>query len=715
MAQIPDFQALGPTPTPTPSYRRPFTDQSGEILARAGEGFGETLQRVGDDQYAQQQQLLNAKAEVGVLDHRLSVANAAETMRQQVASGDVPYEQARAKFDQQVQNIPQPSFEGLKPQIAASLQGETRRTIAQAQFGIDNVVTAARKDDFKDQFGAGLDKLGKLAGMPGANIDQINTQAEVFRPLGRQAGIPESVIDKSLQNFKDQNWLNQATQRSMESKDNMHQLKGLEHDLTAQDGFYAGKLDTDKRNVVLRGVINDRLILQNRIEHEQDKREMKAQGALRQMDEQNMSGIPATPAMMENWQNLTKGTTAESDFGDRVKEEGQIQDVLRKPVDQQISYVQERRAALESQGGSIRDAANLNRLQTAVNQNVNLMQKAPLLFSANRNGTETPPLDLQHLQSPDGQKQVGAQIQDRMATLDALRKQYGSAISTTPLLPQEASELTKQLDTSTPAAKAQMLTTLRNSFNNDDAYQAAMRQIAPNSPVTAIAGQMVGHSSPASTPVWFDRNYAPDMTTPQRILQGEALLNPDKAGKADAEGGKVRASLPMPKDDGTAGLRAQFGEAAGDLFRDRPELGEAHYAVFKDAYASLLAEKGDFKGQGDDALAKQALKMSLGNTADFNGQKVSVPIGMDPTRFSGLIDNAVTAMAHKLGAPPNWAERMPGYQLREMGGLGSGRYEVLNGNLPVTAKGRPFIIDLKQQYTGGNAQGSPDDQARRNP
>lgn len=704
MPQIPDWTAVG-AQTPTPSYRRVQPDESGEILAKGAGSLGQGLETAANDDYVQGQKLLAAKGENAVLDHRLAVQNAAETMRQQVASGDVPYDQARATFDQQVQQIPAPQFDGLNPVVADSLQRETQRSVAAAQFGIDGAVVAARKDDFRAQFGAGLDKLGKLAGMPDANIDDINNQAEVFRPLGRSAGLPEAYIDKTLQNFKDANWFNQATQRSMESKESLPALGDLQHDLTDQDGFYAGKLDTDKRNILLRGVTNDQIVLQNRLEHEQDKREVKAQGALRQIDEQISSGIPATSQMWQQWEGLTKGTTAEPDFQQSMKAEDQVQQVLRAPIDQQMKYVQDKASDLQQNGGSMRDRANLMRLQTAVNQNVNLLEKAPLLYSANRNGTEVAPLDLTSMATPDGQQAVSATISDRMATLETMRKQYGSSVNIQPLLPQETAQLTNQLQQSTPTQRAQLLTTLRNSFNNDDAYQAAMRQIAPRSPVTAIAGQMIGSQAPASTPAWFDNKYAPQLPDVERVLRGEALLNPAAGGKEaaqDQEAGKgaMRGGMPMPDD---RQLRITYGQAANGLFPDRPQLADAHYSVFKSAYASLLAEKGDMKGTGDPALEQQALKIALGTPVDFNGSRVSVPSGMDPTRFNGLVRNAVADAASSMQAPPDWQARIRGYQIREVGSLGSGRYELTNGSAPLMrpdGKG-PFMIDMHNQYLPG--------------
>jgi len=64
----------------------------------------------------------------------------------------------------------------------------------------------------------------------------------------------------------------------------------------------------------------------------------------------------------------------------------------------------------------------------------------------------------------------------------------------------------------------------------------------PDSPATAIAEDLVGAVigglvsaiNPESVPVWYDQRYAPQLTDVQRILRGEALLNPASAGKEAA-------------------------------------------------------------------------------------------------------------------------------------------------------------------------------------
>ena len=138
--------------------------------------------------------------------------------------------------------------------------------------------------------------------------------------------------------------------------------------------------------------------------------------------------------------------------------------------------------------------------------------------------------------------QFSAQIADRMNTLTALRKQYTARRSrSSPLLPQEATQLSHaQLDNATPPQRAQILTALRGAMNDDQAYQAAMRQIAPHSPVTAIAGSMVGNSAPASTPMWFDSKYAPSLDDVAHVLSGDSLLNPNKATTGQQEKGETQ-------------------------------------------------------------------------------------------------------------------------------------------------------------------------------
>ncbi|HEY1900767.1 MAG TPA: hypothetical protein VGG49_13345 [Steroidobacteraceae bacterium] len=716
MPQIPDFTAVGNT-VPTPSYRRPFLDESGAEIASSITGLGAAAEQMDEQQKNQNVAMARAQASNALLDHQLTIKTTAQDIQDQVASGQLSWDQAAQTYQDKVSKLQAPTILNLDPLGQQSLTRGMQQQVNEGQLQVTQIARNGQRQAFSDQFGQAIDKLGKLAGMPGADINDINSKIDSYRPLALTAGIAPATVDKAIQNFKDQNWLNQATQRSMEAKDNMGQLQQLQHDLVDPDGTYANKLDTDKRNIVLRSVINDQLVLQSKLEHESDKREAKAQSAIGQIDEQISSGVPATPSMWEKWQTTTQGTSFEQEYKQRLGDEDKVQSVLRLPIDQQEKYVQDQASALDTNGGSLRDRANLIRLQTAVNQNVNLLQKAPLLFNANRNGTEVQPLNFTALTMPDGQQAFSAQIADRMASLKAMRTQYGASVTPSVLLPQEAGQLSSQLENADYKQRTQMLLQLRQATGDDVAYQNIMRQVAPHSPVTAIAGQLVNANAPANTPSWYDNNFAPQITDVQHVLHGEELLNPASNGKqaqAEQEAGKgaMKNGMPMPQDAGPAGMRAIYGRAAGDLFRDRPEMADAYYSVFKDAYASLLAQKGDMKGLGDPTLQQQALKIALGNTVQFNGSTVSVPRGMDPSNFNGLLKGAIAGTMQQAGAPADWQQRVRGYGLRELGAVGSGQYMLVSGNTPILRpdKQGPIVVDMRDQYLGarGAHRGTPD-------
>lgn len=355
-------------------------------------------------------------------------------------------------------------------------------------------------------------------------------------------------------------------------------------------------------------------------------------------------------------------------------------------------------AAFAIRGYDIRERAALQSM-TARNQD-------PAQFAIDR-GAGWRPLDFTDPQS------VASELRSRAGSAPQLGQQIGVPVNL--LTKGEAKQLADTLDRAKPDDQMGLLAALHRTFPDERAYYSVLAQIAPHSPVTAIAGAKGASPGPTKQPVWFDHKFADsDRVDAEHIVAGEQLLNPRPPEKGERETGATKAPFPMPEDKGPNGLRAIFARQAGDLFRDRPEVGEAHYSAFKAAYASLLAEKGDMKGQGDPKLAADALRMSLGHVIQFNGQAVSVPSGMDPTRFEGLAHNAVRDGARVLGFPPDWEDRIRGYQLREVGAVGSGRYELVNGNAPLMrpdGKGT-FYIDLRQQYTGPKAHGSPEDVAR---
>jgi hypothetical protein len=304
-----------------------------------------------------------------------------------------------------------------------------------------------------------------------------------------------------------------------------------------------------------------------------------------------------------------------------------------------------------------------------------------------------------------------SELKSRLASMPADSARLGGYVP--PLSRSESAQLSQSLTSMAPDKRFAALKGLSQGLSDDRGFQEVMRQVLPGSPVTAIVGTQVGNTNPRVPPVWMDHRFLPDEKDAIRILAGEQLLNPQGGEKGgESKGAK---GFPLPPDQGAAGLRGQFSDKTGDLFRGRPQLADDYFAAFKGAYALLLSEKGDYSGNGDTRLRDQAYKMVVGNTTSIGGKSVAIPPGMDPSRFESIVKAAIAVHAPAVGANPGFEHRIDGYSLLEQGEVGSGRYKLANGNGTITNPNGQgdFVIDLKNQYLASRgARPAPEDQAR---
>ncbi len=188
-------------------------------------------------------------------DYVLRVKEAATTIADRVSTGELAPEEATAEYDQQVARIEAPNLPNRTPAQQELSAGIQRRVLADNR---DYVAVAAHNQFMASgdtRLDLGLDTLQKQGGLPGANIDLLNAKGEIFAQVARRAGVPEEQVARKLQNFKDQNWLNHATEGYLAARDSIPALKVMEHDLTAADGFYAEKIDVNRRNTLLSQVL----------------------------------------------------------------------------------------------------------------------------------------------------------------------------------------------------------------------------------------------------------------------------------------------------------------------------------------------------------------------------------------------------------------------------------------------------------------------------
>lgn len=284
-----------------------------------------------------------------------------------------------------------------------------------------------------------------------------------------------------------------------------------------------------------------------------------------------------------------------------------------------------------------------------------------------------------------------AELTSRARTQDQVSQQIGVPV---PLLSKpEAQQFTQAMTQSSPRQQASILSQLQSVLPDDKAYQSVLSQIAPHSPVMALAGTLTNPPPKGNQPSWYDTQFQADPRAPERILDGEAILS----GKGEE---KPKGGFSMPKD---TDLSNEFWNAAGgkssNLFQGRPESSQLYYDAYRNTYASLAAEKGVNSGAVDPGLARQAAESVLGDHVQFNHTDLVVPRGMDPSRFESIASQGIAETAKRAGYTDADVKAMSDMGLRELGGnLGTGRYAVIDGN------GRPLkgpdgkqtlIVDLK--------------------
>ena len=602
-----------------------------------------------------------------LLDHEIYVKETSQDIADKVKRGEIKYDEAEKYLDEALGKAPKYKVDdSADPTLAVSYQKGTSRLNFSAKSSVKRAADEAMAADYKGKVDIALDKLGKLAGMPGADIEKINQQVTAYDQLGKVSH--GANWEKVKQDFKDNNWFNHASQKVLESNDNVDSLKGVKRELTARDGFYADKLDAGKRTALLKSIDSQLDTLNNRNLHAQDKREAIALRAIGEIDKQVSSAVPATPEQWLAWHEQVKGTPFESEFKARVDDENEVQAVLRKPIEEQMGYVQDKEIKQATKGADLRAQANLNRLKSAVEANVKLLKEQPLIFNQNHTGKPVEPIDIASLASNPGE--VAAQLKDRFATVSALRKRYGQEVTLNPFLPQESNAIKAVINKADDETKLTILSTLASASPNATAYGSALKAVAAEKGLLMAAGmaQYLGHKSSEGREV------------SKTILAGEKIL-------ADK-------SVIMPSEQA---FKSAFEEAVGDAIPNGTPQREGAYAIFKAIYAGTAADMGVRhdsidKNEANEDVARLAIGLTTGGVTDYNDRKVIMPYGMPENTFTKKVETALESVAKQSGYDVDLLEDMP---LMPVPGK-EGSYYLLNGKKAQTDKnGKAIVVNIK--------------------
>ncbi|TWC50116.1 hypothetical protein FBY04_1209 [Pseudomonas sp. SJZ080] len=582
------------------------------------------------------QALARVKASNSLIDRESQIKTIATDLDEQMRTGKLSYEKAPEAYNAAVSKLDPLDTPGLD----AAQQGEIGNSLKRMQIGGLEAIRASaakgRIQSAQSDLVSRMDMLGKDAAMPGANVDQINARmdAEDIDIAGRLA-FGEGWASKK-QEFKDDNWTTHATQRVIESRESLGSLQKVEHDLTAEDGFYAKKLDPEKRTQLLNTVSGRIFQVKEHQQRQAEMREMKAERILTQMDRQAATGVPPTPADQQRWKAGLSGTSAAGEFNARMGEMNEVQNLLRQPIAAQQQYVEQKRLQMARNGGSVTEQANVARLQTAIDNNTKLMRENPLTFNAMRTGVDVEPLDISGITTPEGQAKLGEQIANRFDVVNSMRKSYGPEVARNPWKPEEQTMLASLLSQADDGTKLQVLGAIAASSPTGADAAAAIKPIAGDQPITVLAGmaQFRGLKGEDGTDV------------PKTLLAGAKVLT-DK-------------STPMPKDNQ---FRESFDERVGNSLTPGTPQREQAYLAYKSMYAGMAGPKG-VKHDGpspeiDSKLADQAITLATGGVGERGGAKVIKPYGMSDKVFDKVVDIELEGLATRSKFPIGQLEDMP--------------------------------------------------------
>lgn len=328
-------------------------------------------------------------------------------------------------------------------------------------------------------------------------------------------------------------------------------------------------------------------------------------------------------------------------------------------------------------------AANIEIQARAAAEIVQARTQDPVAYAIQTKDFKLQPLDPQNPQA------FSEELKRRSAALPGMAEKYGRA---SVLSKVEAQALAQQLEILPADRKVEQLETIRSSIGDDGVYASVLNAMRPDSPVTALVGNIAASGS---------RDNA------RLIARGEDLLNPTRGGKK-TDG--VGAKFPMPQE---ALLRQAWVDAVGDAYRGYPVAEATAYQAYKAYYAAVAAQKGlnDPKASPDERIVSDAIRASTGGTMrwktdlfgnDTPSANIILPYGMAADVFRDRVTAEWLRVREGLG-----------YSKTGVGDIGlyntgaNGEYMVMSGSSWLPDKdGKPVILRITGTPGGREVSGT---------
>lgn len=453
---------------------------------------------------------------------------------------------------------------------------------------------------------------------------------------------------------------------------NRNSAKGL--DLLEQKIAADQTIDPTRQNALLGRVMSRRetLVTQSRVAQERYLRGVERQ--INKVNSITLSGYEPTPEQMAPILNAAKGTELEGDAKAMVANANATRQFRLGSPQQQTQWINDLETQARKDPTKF-DISMVSRFKSIQQAQQTAVKEDGITFAVRQGLVEagtpaTTPLDWS---KPE---QLSKQLSARFELSRSISQRYPGA-GFKPLTQGEQESLGAALKTAAPAQKRELFATIANATQGDrNGYKAIMGQLAPDDPVTSMAG-ILANKETAS---------AKGSAVADLILQGQAILHPNK--KQDGTPSAAVKILPPDKD-----MKAAFQGYERDAFAGYPAARGAYYQTAEAIYAAKAAKAGNYSQILDSGLWEESIKLATGGIDKYNGKSIMLPWGQDYGQFKdGLkvqIDNIVTSGRLADGVTVGRLRDMP----LEM--AGDGRYVFKAGDgVLVDKNNKPVFVDF---------------------
>lgn len=645
-------------------------DNGGSGMARSGAVLMDAAGQMMQEQRQQDLALTRAKAANSVLDREIAVDAVGKQVEQDIADGKIHYSEAKTTFKQRLGEISPPDIAGLDPVTAENLSKGMKRIDFKGESQIDGIVGKAVTADFRTQTDSLLDKLGKKAGLPGADLALIKAQADAADEIGTRAY--GAAWGKKKQDWIDGAWDAQLNQQAMGVRDNLQGITALQKRIT--EGDYAENLDSSRRNALVAkldmyktSLIQRQEAAASRAQREQERVLKRAEAEFNTFQTLADKGTILSPEYIDRAIKMTAGTPYQQGIQAISKQAQETGGLASQPIKAQENMLTQIDTLIAKNGRTPELDKRREQVQKVLQASRSDLKENGIGAGLERGVIrEKVPIDIS---SPEA---FANSASSRLIQAETVSQWAGKAVSL--LDSTEADTMRNMLEALPPKQKSQDIATIASAVGPKMAA-AMSEQIGDRDKPLSLA---FAHSSAKTS---YGRY------TSELILKGATA---------------IKDGAVMKDDKKVTGWKATIATELDGVFPDERLSSSAKESAYYIA-AGIAQEKGGSVSTSD---IKRAVQMTIGGSIiERNGKKLPTPGEMTESEFDSRLRNVPASDIAKQAPDGNvmvggvampvseFIASVPGQELMF---AGNGRYAVIVRGRPViNSANKPIIIEVK--------------------